>query len=851
MLSSTLDITSSVTITGPGASALAVSGSNIVGVFQVEVGPTTISGLTITDAYATGNGAGVSDGSGATLTLDNDTISDDISSINSGGGVYFYYHGDTDTLTLDNDTFSGDTAVEGGGVELGCVAPCGTATLDNDTFWDDTAENDGYSPGGAISDDGPNATLDDDTFSDDTSTTGGEGIYLGGSGTATISNSILDNSPCGGTLTDGGYNVESDDTCGLSSSDSPPSVVNNTTIGLAASPAANGSSGPETLAIGLGSSAFEEVPTTTTNYCTVATDERGLPRPGVSGQACDAGAYEYQGAAPSITSADSTSFTVGTAGSFTVTTSGSPPPSFGWDNVPPGMTFTDNGNGTATLAGTPTTGGTYVMALTATNEVASPATQDLTVTVNQAPSITSADSTTFTVGTAGTFTVTTSGYPTPAITGPVTLPSGVTFIDNGNGTATLSGTPANGTQDSYPFIITASNGVGTNATQSFTLDISDPVSVSNPGAQTSTVGTAVSLQVNGSDAESLSLTYSATGLPPGLSISSASGLISGTPTGPSGPYSVTVTASDGNASASAMFNWQVDLPTQAPSITSPGSTSFVLGTAGSFAVTATGDPSGSSMDISESGKLPSGVSFTNNDNGTATISGRPKTGTKGTYPLTITASNGVSPNATQSFTLYVKYPTTLSVLIAPSPDKVGSALTAAAVVSADDSGGTVSFSVSFDGGAFSSIATCQNKPVYIVVSDCTYTPTSQGTYAIGASFSGDTSFAPSSGSAPVGTLLPTTLTLSFSASPHKGSALVVSAKLSPTPSSGTVAFAVQAPNGQKVPLPASCSSAALSAGVANCSLTPAQDGTYTVSAAYSGNSMDAPSSNKATVKVTG
>ena len=267
-------------------------------------------------------------GQEATLTLDNDTVSEDTSSINPGGGVYFYYRTDTDTLTLDNDTFSGDRATQGGGVDLGCVAPCATATLDNDTFWDDTAENGGSAPGGAILADGPNATLDDDTFLDDTSfgTTGDAGIYSA-NGTVTISNSILDNSACGGNQpTDGGYNVESDDTCGLSSSDSPPSVVNSTTIGLAAAPAANGSSGPETLAIGPGSSALEEVPTTPTSYCTLATDERGLSRPGVSGQECDAGAYEFQGVVPSITSADSTTFTVGTEGSFTVTTNGYPDP---------------------------------------------------------------------------------------------------------------------------------------------------------------------------------------------------------------------------------------------------------------------------------------------------------------------------------------------------------------------------------------------------------------------------------------------------------------------------------------------------------------------------------------------
>ena len=111
------------------------------------------------------------------------------------------------------------------------------------------------------------------------------------------------------------------------------------------------------------------------------------------------------GEVTAFTSANATTFTVGTAGTFTVTTSGSPVPSFGWNNVPPGMTFKDNANGIATLAGTPTTGGTYAMALTAVNPYGT-ATQTLTVTVQQAPAITSANAATFTVGTAGTFTVT-------------------------------------------------------------------------------------------------------------------------------------------------------------------------------------------------------------------------------------------------------------------------------------------------------------------------------------------------------------------------------------------------------------------------------------------------------------
>ncbi|WP_405593075.1 putative Ig domain-containing protein [Streptomyces sp. NBC_01190] len=83
------------------------------------------------------------------------------------------------------------------------------------------------------------------------------------------------------------------------------------------------------------------------------------------------------------------------------------------------------------------------------------------------------------------------------------------------------------------------------------------VTVTSPGSQSTTVGTAVSVQVHASDSASgQSLSYSASGLPAGLSISS-SGLISGTPT-TAGTYSVTVTATDSTgASGSASFTWTV------------------------------------------------------------------------------------------------------------------------------------------------------------------------------------------------------------------------------------------------------------------------------------------------------
>ena len=55
--------------------------------------------------------------------------------------------------------------------------------------------------------------------------------------------------------------------------------------------------------------------------------------------------------------------------------------------------------------------------------------------------------------------MTTTGFPTATLSETGALPTGVTFVDNGNGTATLAGTPAAGTGGTYPLTITAANGV--------------------------------------------------------------------------------------------------------------------------------------------------------------------------------------------------------------------------------------------------------------------------------------------------------------------------------------------------------------------------------------------------------
>ena len=152
----------------------------------------------------------------------------------------------------------------------------------------------------------------------------------------------------------------------------------------------------------------------------------------------------------------------GRHGTFTVTSTGYPTAALSeTGSLPAGVTFTDNGDGTATLAGTPAagTGGSYPITMTASQR-GEPQRHPVLHPdrrlgaghhLGQLPRPSRS-------GSAGTFSVTTTGRPTSALAETGTLPTGVSFVDNGNGTATLSGNPAAGTGGSYPITITATTG---------------------------------------------------------------------------------------------------------------------------------------------------------------------------------------------------------------------------------------------------------------------------------------------------------------------------------------------------------------------------------------------------------
>jgi hypothetical protein len=359
--------------------------------------------------------------------------------------------------------------------------------------------------------------------------------------------------------------------------------------------------------------------------------------------------------APAITSANTAQFTVGSAGSFAVTSTGSPAATLTeTGTLPAGLTFTDNGDGTATLAGTPTgPGGSFSLSITANNGVSPNATQTLTVTVASAPSITSAASTTFSVGTAGSFTVTTTGSPVPTITENGALPAGLTFVDNGDGTATLSGTPAAGSGGSYTVTVTASNGTNPDATQNLSIQVNEAPSAPTGVTATVTGSTAqvswtapssdggapiTSYTVTGTDtATSATLTATVTGNPPATT-ASVSGLVTGH------SYTFTVTATNADNLTSPPSAPSAPVSSGSPPTVTGTPPSGAVGTAYSFAFSTTGSPAPA---VTSSGSLPPGLVLS----GTGVLSGTPTA--SGSYSFTVTASNGIAPDASDAVTVFI------------------------------------------------------------------------------------------------------------------------------------------------------------------------------------------------------
>jgi prepilin-type N-terminal cleavage/methylation domain-containing protein len=162
-----------------------------------------------------------------------------------------------------------------------------------------------------------------------------------------------------------------------------------------------------------------------------------------------------------------------------------------------------------------------------------------------------------------------------------------------------------------------------------------PPVVSNPGNQVDDVNWPVSLTLAAAGGAP-PLTWTATGLPPGLSLSPA-GVVSGSPTS-TGSYSVTVTATDGfKLAGSAPFTWTIK---PAPTVTTPTPQSGEV-TVAATAVQVTAANGVAPYTWSATG-LPPGLSI----NGTGKITGTPTTA--GAYSVVATATDAKGRTASSN-----------------------------------------------------------------------------------------------------------------------------------------------------------------------------------------------------------
>ncbi len=289
----------------------------------------------------------------------------------------------------------------------------------------------------------------------------------------------------------------------------------------------------------------------------------------------------------------------------------------------------------------------------------------------ETPVITSPANATPTPGHAGipfpAFTVTTCSDSTPKIKA-TNLPKGLKLVDNGNGTATISGVITAKAAGISTATITATGtgeDKGLTGTQSLAFLVFTQPKFKSKAKFTGTVGVPISTTtvVDGLPVETDGFPVTVTGFPPptvsvsgtlpdGVLFDNEISTLEGTPAPDApGTYTITFTASDGGFEPSAVqtFTLKIIPANQAPVITSAATDTVATGFAMSpFTVTTAGYPY---PRLTATG-LPAKTKLkADAKNGTATISGTPDV-PPGSYPVTITATNQFG-STTQSFTLVI------------------------------------------------------------------------------------------------------------------------------------------------------------------------------------------------------
>lgn len=398
---------------------------------------------------------------------------------------------------------------------------------------------------------------------------------------------------------------------------------------------------------------------------------------------------------------------VGKAYSYTLSGSGGfPPYTFAASNLPPGLTLNTS---TGLISGTPTTAGTHTPTFTLTDALGNTVSHQRAIEIAAALTLSGSYPANVTRGNPYSFTPSAAGGWAPytfAISAGA-LPPGLTLNAS---TGLISGTPT--TQGAYSATLRVTDADGSQATMAVNINVAGDLVMTGsvPNYGTTTVAfTGDNLGTTGGTAP-VSWSVAAGSLPPGLSLNTATGDISGTPTTP-GSYSFTIRATDANASfAQTAFSMTVAAyPTLSGTLPEG-----YIGAAYSAKYSAAGGHAPLTYSVF-AGSLPAGLSLNTSD---GTVSGTPTATGASTFTLRATDARGNTVDRAGTVTIYAL--PSISGAYA-SPVDAGVAYNSTAVTA---TGGKPSLSWSLAGGTLPPGLSLNGTTGAL-----TGTPTTAGTYS--------------------------------------------------------------------------------------------------------------------------
>jgi hypothetical protein len=374
--------------------------------------------------------------------------------------------------------------------------------------------------------------------------------------------------------------------------------------------------------------------------------------------------------APAFTSTPVTSAQIGKTYNYTATTSDvdGDAVTLTAPTLPAWLTFTDHGDGTGTLSGTPdsTDIGAHdvTLAIDDGNEETAEQSFTITVSTNTDPSATN-DSAITDEDTPAIIDVLDNDSDPDGDTLEVTSvsdPDHGSASINGNDTITYTPDANYNGPDSFTYTISDGSGGTDSATVTVTVTaVNDaPTAVNDTTSVNEDAPIAINVIANDTDVDGDDLSVSIVTAPPnGTAVNNHNGTITYTPDADyNGPDNFTYTLSDGSLTDEATVSITVNPVNDAPAFTSIPVTSAREGEAYSYTAT-TKEVDGDALTLTAP-ILPTWMNFTDHGDGTGTLSGTPGSMDGGTHDVTLKADDGNGGTAEQSFTV------TVSINLAPS-----------------------------------------------------------------------------------------------------------------------------------------------------------------------------------------